>query len=131
MEEAIKLLQSNDVIYTAVLVSLTRPLSPGRLSIKNYKRPLQTSKNAFNRLIASSIGPYTLHEARDEAVYSAEINTMVFVAGLPIDISSDRQVIVSAKGRLSTLPHLKLVASYTFIYLMCNFNQSVKSLSSP
>ena len=88
VEEAIKLLQSNDVIYTAVLVSLTRPLSLGRLLIRNDKRPLQTSKNAFNRLVASYIGPYTLHEA----VYSAEINAMVVVAGLPIDISSDRPV---------------------------------------
>ena len=85
VEEAIKLLQSIDVIYTAVLVSLTRPLSPGCLSIRDYKRPLQTSKNAFNGLVASYIGPYTLHEA----VYSAEINAMVFVAGLPIEISSD------------------------------------------
>ena len=77
-----------DVIYTAVLVSLTRPLSSGRLSIRYYKRPLQMSNIAFNGLVASYIGPYTLHEA----VYSAEITAMGFVAGLPIDISSDRPV---------------------------------------
>ena len=39
VDEVIKLLQSHDVIYTAVLVSLTRLLSPGRLSIRDYKRP--------------------------------------------------------------------------------------------
>ena len=77
-----------DVIYTAVLVSLTRSLSSGRLSIRYYKRPLQMSNIAFNGLVASYIGPYTLHEA----VYSAEITAMGFVAGLPIDISSDRPV---------------------------------------
>ena len=90
MEEAIKLLQSNDVIYTVVLVSLTRPFSLEHLSIRGYKRPHQMSKNAFNGLIASYIGPYILHEAWDEA--TTKINMMVFVAGLPTNISSDRPV---------------------------------------
>ena len=63
VEKAIKLLQS-DVIYTAVLILLTRPFSLWRLSIiRDYKHPLQMSKNAFNGLLASYIGPYTLHEA--------------------------------------------------------------------
>ena len=41
VEEAIKLLQSNDVIYTAVLYSLVNQttFSTGRLSIGDYKRP--------------------------------------------------------------------------------------------
>ena len=68
-----------------LLVLLITPLSQGHLLIRDYKRPLQTSKDAFNRLVASYIGPYTLHEA----IYWAEITAMVFVAGLPIDISSD------------------------------------------
>ena len=87
---------------------------------------LQTSKNAFNGLVASYIGPYTLHEA----VYSAEITAMVFVAGLSIDIFSDRPVGIYTKGRLCMLPHLKLVATPSF-YLIRIFNQSVKSSSSP
>ena len=65
----------------------------------------QKRKNAFKGLVASYIGPYTLHEA----VYSAEITAMVLLAGLPIDISSNHPVSISAKGRLCMLPHLKLV----------------------
>ena len=108
-----------DAIYTAVLVSLTRPLSPGRLSIRYYKHPLQTSTNAFNGLVACYIGPYTLHEA----VYSVEITAMVFVAGLPLTFPPTVQL-VSAKGRKCMLPHLKLVA------LQLHFIQST-FLTSP
>ena len=43
VEEAIKLLQS-DMIYTAMQVSLTRPLSPGHLSIRDYKRPSKRTR---------------------------------------------------------------------------------------
>ena len=74
VEEAIKLLQS-DVICIAVLVSLTRPPSLGHLSIRDYKHPLQTSKNAFNGLVASYKCPYTLLRPY------TEITAMAFVAG--------------------------------------------------
>ena len=50
IEKAIKLLHKVMMWFTqqCKLVSLTRPLSPGHLSIRDCKRPLQTSKNAFN-----------------------------------------------------------------------------------
>ena len=82
VEETIKKLLQNDVIYTAVPVSLvnqtidnmTIPLFWGAYRLEIISALLQTSNNAFNGLVASYIGPYTFQEA----VYLAEITAMVF-----------------------------------------------------
>ena len=63
------------------------------------------SKNAFNGLVASYIGPYTLHEA----LYSAEINAMVFVRGWPAFMACPLPFQLA--GICCMLPYLKLVAT--------------------
>ena len=123
VEETIKKLLKNDVIYTAVPVSLvnqtidnmTIPLFWGAYRLEIISALLQTSNNAFNGLVASYIGPYTFQEA----VYLAEITAMVFWLACLLTFPPTVQL-VSAKGKLCMLPHLKLVATPLF-YLIQHF----------